>query len=108
MIGKGTPEELFRLLGRTPKKPHSSLYPHPRTVVELVDTSGHDLIHKPRQFRIDGSPVLVAQDGIELDFSDKTATTVTFRLLVSEVHFVSEKQANRNRWIRRLRKLVRR
>jgi len=62
---------------------------HPRTVVEFLDHPGTHLCHKTVTIAINGTPVLVERDGIDVDIDPDgvRATTVTVRLLPTEIHF---------------------
>lgn len=61
----------------------------PRTVIELSDigTGDDPLCHKVRQVLVNGTPVLLEPDGIDIDFGDGRPTLVTLRILPTEIHF---------------------
>lgn len=61
----------------------------PRTVIELSDrTTGDDPVcHKTREIRINGTPVLIEKDGIEIEYGDEITTVVVLRILPTEIHF---------------------
>lgn len=69
--------------------------PPPRTVIDFVDIQPPEqaLAHRMREVHINGVPVLVAKDGIDLEFSESDVTSVTLRLLPTEVHFISKPPA---------------
>lgn len=59
----------------------------PRTIVELVDPSGVDSrLVKPKEVHINGTPVLVEANSIEVDsgIDTREATRVTLTLLVDQ------------------------
>ena len=63
-----------------------------RTVVELLDVAERDdeesaRPHVARMVRVNGQPVRVASDGVEIDFGENRPTIVTLRLLADEVRF---------------------
>jgi type IV secretory pathway protease TraF len=64
----------------------------PRTVVEIIEpteTPGQNVCHLAREVRINGVPVLVKEDGIDITFGAQEITTVTLEILPTEIHFRS-------------------
>lgn len=65
----------------------------PRTVVEFMDHPSSTLAHKTLEVWVNGTPVLIERDGVDIEFkrsADGTplaTTVVTLRLLPTEVHF---------------------
>lgn len=59
----------------------------PRTIIEFVDHPGTDLCHKTNQVKINGTPVLVEANGIDVSVGGRDATVVTLRILPTEIHF---------------------
>lgn len=60
----------------------------PRTVITLTGDRGP--LHVAKGVLVNGSPVTVAEDGVDIDFGPDEVTTVTLTLLADEVHFVKE------------------
>lgn len=64
----------------------------PRTIIEFTDVNPNPLghvAHTLKEIRINGAPVLVAEDGIDIEFGHGEVTAVTLRLLPTEIHFRS-------------------
>lgn len=62
----------------------------PKTVVELRDReSAADGVgpHTAQRVLVNGSPVRIEVDGVDVDFGPSGPTVVTLRLLADEVHF---------------------
>ena len=61
----------------------------PRTVVEVVDVGNprDPLLHVTREVRVNGVPVLVAEDGFWIDYKFGEPTKVHLELLPSEIRF---------------------
>lgn len=64
----------------------------PRTIIDFVDRGTGDtpLCHKAREVHINGIPVLVAKDGIDIEYGPDVITAITLRLLPTEVHFIHQ------------------
>ena len=75
------PTKQYRQLG----KQQMSL---PRTVVEFVDTNIDPAIaHVVKEVRINGTPVLIEKDGVNIEYGTDKATVVTLRILATEIRF---------------------
>lgn len=64
----------------------------PRTTIEFIDRTndpGNTLAHIASEVRINGTPVLVARDSIDVECGDNEATAVTLTLLPTKVHFIA-------------------
>lgn len=61
----------------------------PRTVIEFQDvgTGDNPLCHRTREVLINGTPVLIQRDGIDIEHGGDQITVVTLRILPTEVHF---------------------
>lgn len=64
----------------------------PRTVIEFVDPVGGEnpVCHKLKEVHINGTAVLVAEDGIDIEYGAGIPTAVTLRMLPTEVHFINK------------------
>lgn len=60
----------------------------PHTVVTLTGDGGP--MHVAKGVLVNGSPVTIAEHGVDIDFGPDEVTTVTLKLLADEVHFVKE------------------
>ena len=65
----------------------------PRTIIEFVDVVNSDnpLAHKVKEIRVNGTAVLLAEYGVDIEYGFNEVTAVTLRILPSEVHFISKK-----------------
>jgi len=65
----------------------------PRTIIEFTDTKSPDpaLAHITRQVKVNGTPVLLAEDGVEIEYGYGEITKVTLTILPTEVHFTAGK-----------------
>lgn len=59
----------------------------PRNHIELRDDSPEGPAHVVKKVLIDGIEVAVAEDGVDIDFTDNDPTTVTLRILPHRVSF---------------------
>lgn len=61
----------------------------PQTFIEIRDQDHRDrpVGHVAKQVYINGSPVLVAEDGVHIKYGPDEMTTVTLDLLPTELHF---------------------
>ena len=60
-----------------------------RTIIEFVDNRVGPP-HVAKEIRINGTPILVAEDGVTIEWGRDRATTVTIELLPDEIHFISD------------------
>lgn len=65
----------------------------PRTIVEILDSTKHDILHKAGKVRINGAEVLVEAGSVNLTFGEHEITKVTLTLLPTEVHFIHDAPA---------------
>jgi hypothetical protein len=63
--------------------------PLPRTTIEFIDHAKDPLAHVAKEVRINGTPVLVTEHGVDIDCGHNEATTVTLTLLPTEVRFTA-------------------
>lgn len=68
----------------------------PKTVVELVDSATGHTCHKTMTVHINGSPVRVLADSLEIGFGFNETTTVQLTLLVDELHFRARREDEEN------------
>ena len=63
----------------------------PRTIIEFTDTKSPDpaLAHITRQVKVNGTPVLLAEDGVEIEYGYGEITKVILTILPTEVHFTA-------------------
>lgn len=59
----------------------------PRTVVELIDSTPGNVCHKVKTVHINGKPVRIKADSLQIDYGYDDVTTVTVTLMVDELHF---------------------
>ena len=66
----------------------------PRTIIGFTDTTAPDqaLAHVTRQVRVNGIPVLLAEDGVEIEYGHGQVTKVILTILPTEVHFTARKE----------------
>lgn len=60
---------------------------NPRTVVEFVDTNTDAIAHFVKEVRINGAPVLIEKDGVNIEYGTDKATVVELRILATEIRF---------------------
>lgn len=60
----------------------------PKTVIELSDINTGDdpRCHRVQQVLVNGTPVLIKKDGIDIEYGDEI-TVVTLQILPTEIHF---------------------
>lgn len=62
----------------------------PKTIIEFIeplDFPDKTVAHKAKEIRINGVPVLVKADDIDLQFGFNDITSLTITLIPTEVHF---------------------
>lgn len=62
----------------------------PKTTIEVTDVMPdpeHARCHKTREYRVNGVPVLLAEDGFWIDHGPNQATVVHLEILATEIHF---------------------
>lgn len=62
----------------------------PRTIIEFIeplDFPNETIAHKSKEIRINGVPVLVKADDIQIEYGNNVVTAVTLTLIPTEIHF---------------------